>query len=283
MTADVVTGEAVVLDVRIAHWPSRMLGFLIDAAVLYLLTIVLTLITAQIVSGADDDFAGAVFIVVLVFVFVGTPIAIETLWHGRSLGKATLGLRVVRDDGGPERFRHAAVRAILMPLEFWGPALLVSILSKRGKRLGDLLAGTIVVQTRVPRGTPTMPIMMPPQLANWAHMADLSRVSDELAMACRQFVARQYDFNESAREAMGRDLVASLQHVVTPPPPPGTPGWAYLSAVLAERRRRDEWRLHAARQSQQPPARPAPQAAQPTAAPPPPLPPSSSGPFTPPA
>ena len=64
-------------------------------------------------------------------------------------------LHVVADDGGPERFRHAFVRGMAGFLECWlllgVPALITSMLSARGKRLGDIFAGTFVLRERAPR------------------------------------------------------------------------------------------------------------------------------------
>jgi uncharacterized RDD family membrane protein YckC len=245
MTAGVVTGEAVRLDVRLAHWPSRLLAKVIDAAAQYAVLLVLVLTVGRIASDSDPALGAAIVVIILVFAFVGYSVILETIWRGRTLGKAALGLRVVRDDGGPVRFRHALVRGIMFPLESWGPALLASIISKRGKRFGDMLAGTIVVQERVP-GRTVAPVQMPPPLAWWATTLDLSRLDDDLALACRQFLARQNELHPAARDAMGNELMAAVLARVTPPPPPGTPGWAYLSAVLAERRRREEQRMYAA-------------------------------------
>jgi uncharacterized RDD family membrane protein YckC len=279
MTAGVVTGEAVALDIRLAHWPSRLVAFVIDLFAEFASWIVVTLLLSRILEGADSDLAAAVVVVAFVCVFLGYPIAFETLWRGRTLGKAALGIRVVRDDGAPERFRHAFVRAVLMPFEFWGPALLTSIINKRAKRLGDLLAGTVVVQERVPTRT-AAPVSMPPPLVEWARLLDLSRLPDELAMSIRQFLARQHELRPEARTAMGNQLVAAVRAAVTPDPPPGTPGWAYLSAVLAERRRREEERLR----TPHPAPPPAPTFAPIPQPPPQPAPdPPSSGPFTPPA
>lgn len=251
MTAGVVTGEAVALDVRLAHWPSRLLAKLIDTVVQYIVLGILLVVLGQIAADSDSALEAAIFLCVIVAVFVGYNVVIETIWRGRTLGKAALGLRVVRDDGGPVRFRHALVRGIMFPFECWGPALIASVISKRGKRIGDMLAGTIVVQERVP-GHTSAPVQMPAPLAWWAPTLDLSRFNDDLAMACRQFLARQHELNPAARDAMGAQLVAAVLACVTPPPPHGTPGWAYLSAVLAERRRREEQRMYGA-----PPAAPA--------------------------
>jgi hypothetical protein len=187
------------------------------------------------------------------------------LWRGRTLGKAALGLRVVRDDGGPIVFRHALVRGLVGALVDFGitlgaGALISSLLSDRGKRIGDIAAGTVVIQERVPSARGPM-AHMPPPLAAWAATADLSRVPDDLALAARQFISRQHDLDPQIRESMGSRLVADVAAVVAPPPPPGTPGWAYLAAVLAERRRRSEQQL-ASRQP--PPVAPSPVTAPPS-------------------
>jgi uncharacterized RDD family membrane protein YckC len=305
MTADVVTGEAVVLDVRLARWPSRMVAFVIDAVVLYLVLVIAVAILTSTFSNTDADGLVALWMSTVVVVFVGIPLTVETLSRGRSLGKLAVGIRIVRDDGGPIQLRHAVARSILMPLEFWGPALIASIVSKRGKRLGDLLAGTIAVRTRVPAGNRDY-IAMPPPLAGWAQFADVGRVPDDLAHACRQYLERQSQMSPAARESMGAQLAGAVQAVVGPPPP-GTPAWAYLAAVLAERRRREWLRMSAQRAAANaaaqagsapswppaapswPPAPPAAPASAPAppappapTAPPPIAPPQLPGPFAPP-
>ena len=246
MTAGVVTGEAVALDVRLAHWPSRLLAKLIDLILQFILLFLLLLSRGSAgvrlgrrrrgrdrACASSSSYSSA------------TTCSLRQCGADGRLGKAALGLRVVRDDGGPVRFRHALVRGIMFPLEGWGPALFASIFSRRGKRFGDMLAGTIVVQERVP-GVTAPPVQMPAPLAWWATTLDLSRLDDDLALACRQFLARQNELHPAARDAMGNELMAAVFARVTPPPPPGTPGWAYLSAVLAERRRREEQRMYAA-------------------------------------
>jgi hypothetical protein len=160
-------------------------------------------------------------------------------------------LRVVRDDGGPIGFRQAFVRGLAGGvLERPGVTLFVGglvtmLLNDRSKRIGDLLAGTVVLQERVAVRGGTV-AAMPPQLASWAAQTDLSGLSDELALSARQFLARSAQLTDQAREDLGGRLLQAVLATVTPPPPPGAPGWAVLSAVLAERRRREEARLSSA-------------------------------------
>src|SRR4051794_31664965 len=158
-----------------------------------------------------------------------------------------MGLRVVRDDGGPVRFRHAFVRGLVgvvldrLGLSVGLLALIPMLTTLRSKRLGDLAAGTFVVQDRVPsRGN--VPPPMPPQLEGWARSLDLSQVTDELATELRYFLARGSQLAPAVRDQMGGRLYAEVS-VRTGPPPAGVAPWAYLSAVLAERRRREVDRL----------------------------------------
>lgn len=245
---DVVTGEAVVIDVPCARFPSRMVAIAIDMAVQVVLLGVFTVIVASTAAsgGIDAAAAAAIALTVVVGVLVGYPVLFETLSRGRSLGKLTMGLRVVGDDGGPERFRQALVRALAAMVEIWllmgAPALITSLLSPRGKRLGDLFAGTFVIQERL-RTQTGPPVTMPPMLAGWAASLELSGLPDETAAMARSYLARFWELTPPAREEFGRRIAAEVASRISPPPPPGTPPAAYLSAVVAERRAREMARM----------------------------------------
>lgn len=248
--APLVGGEAVPIDLRVARIGSRAIAATIDI-VLELLALGFLSSLVLNLTNLDSAAQQALVVTLAVVVLLGYPVLMETVWSGRTLGKAAMGLRAARDDGGPLRFRHSLVRGLLgLFVEKPGislglVAILCSLSSARGKRLGDVLAGTVVLQVRLPASGAYLP-PMPPPLAGWATTLDLSRLNDTLALQCRQFLGRAGQLSDAARELLGGALVASVQSVVTPPAPPATPGWAYLSAVLAERRRREESRLLAA-------------------------------------
>src|SRR5215469_3545634 len=190
----------------------------------------------------------ALIITMLAAVLVGYPVAFETLSRGRTLGKLALGLRVVADDGGPVRFRQALVRGLAGVIECWAligvPALITSMLSVRGKRLGDVFAGTFVLRERAPRA-PVMPYPVPvePTLVSWAASLDLSGLPDPLAAAAASYLSRATHMNVQSRDRLGWQLAASIEVRVSPPPPPGLPPVTYLATVLAERRNRELARL----------------------------------------
>ena len=246
--SDLVTGEAVMLEMRLAKLASRSLALAIDIAVQLVILLVGVLVLSGTVSFVDETLGAALGLVFYLAVIVGYPVAFETATRGRSLGKLALGLRVLREDGGPVRFRQSFVRALIGVVEIWltfgSVALIASLASSQGRRLGDYLGGTVVVHERVPvRASPMA--AMPPQLAGWAAGLDLSRVPDDLALAARQFLARAHELSPPVRDEMGASLAGALARVTAPPPPPGVPVWAFLSAVLAERRRRELTRLAA--------------------------------------
>jgi uncharacterized RDD family membrane protein YckC len=239
----IVTGEAVAVELRPAGIGSRGVAMIIDLAVQYALLFGLVLIATNVMNGADEAVVATFIILALVVVMLGYPVGFESLWRGRTLGKAAMGLRVVRDDGGPVRFRHAFVRGLVgVVLDKPGIssgllAVAPMLVTARSKRLGDLAAGTVVVQERVPSRLAATAVM-PPALAGWAASIDLSMVDDALAMELRQFLGRSAQLAPWAREQMGSRLLSELSRRTTPPPP-GTPPWAYFSAVLAERTRRE--------------------------------------------
>jgi hypothetical protein len=150
----------------------------------------------------------------------------------------------VRDDGGAIRFRHALVRALGgFFVDFWAlglggaVALFVSLFSPQGKRVGDYLAGTIVIHTRVPKGQVEL-AEMPPQLAEWARGLDLSQLSDELVLASRQYLSRYHELGKRAQFELGARLANDVGAAIGSPRVLSTHPHPYLAAVLAERRRR---------------------------------------------
>ncbi|GGQ03725.1 putative RDD family membrane protein YckC [Actinomadura coerulea] len=246
--ADLVTGEAVALDIRVARLASRACAVLLDLLFQLVLLNIVVYVVAMTSLVADDAWTVGLTLLAVVAVVVGYPCAFETLSRGRTLGKMALGLRVVGDDGGPVRFRQALVRALAGFVEFWvlygSPALITSFCNRRGKRLGDLFAGTIVIQERVPASALLGPVaVMPPQLAWWARNLELSMLSDELAMTARQYLSRFWELLPEVRDSLGHRIASQVVAVVSPPPPAGVRPEILLSAVLAERRHREELRL----------------------------------------
>ncbi|MFL6021836.1 MAG: RDD family protein [Marmoricola sp.] len=241
---DLVTGEAVSLDLPPAplglHVASSLIDLLISAVLLFLgfwITVM--------VAGDDALFAVG-SILTLVTAWLVYPVAFETLTRGRSAGKYATGLRTVRDDAGPISFQHAFVRALVGLVEIWVlsgvPAFISGLVSRKGKRLGDYVAGTYVVRARVRLVLPPPPLM-PPPLAAWARSTDIAPLPERLLLSVRQVLGRIDSLAPYTRMTLLDQLAAEVSAYVAPPPPHGTPADAYLAAVISEHRDRDLARM----------------------------------------
>lgn len=241
----VVTGDAVVLDVQIAQLPVRAVSALIDIFVVMIAYLIGMMLWVATVVQFDEALSAAIMIIFTVLALVGYPIIIETATRGRSIGKMVMGLRVVSDDGGPERFRQALFRALSGFVEIWmffgGPAVICSLASAKGKRIGDVFAGTVVISERGPKLAP--PPVMPPALAWWAASLELSGLGPEQAELARQFLSRAAQLDPPIRDQMAYRIASEVVARISPPPPPGAPPQYVLAAVLAERHRRELARL----------------------------------------
>ncbi len=246
-TDDLVTGEAVALDLPPASLGSRIASGAIDVTITF--TLLIGLIIGFVIAALQADLAlvEVAMLAAIIGSFLVFPTAIETLTHGRSIGKMVFGLRTVRDDAGPISFHHAFVRALIGVVEiyifFGSPAFFAALLSSRGKRLGDHAAGTYVVRERV-RLRLAPPTAMPPELARWAAGADMASLPTGLALAVRQFLGRLPQIDPASRASIGGRLATQVSEHVAPAPPPGTPPEAFLAAVIASRRERDTARLN---------------------------------------
>ena len=243
---DLVTGEAVALELPAAGIALRTLSGLLDVSVTVLALMVGLFVAPLLTQGADEAIVAVATTVLMGLVFVVLPTTLETLTRGRSVGKFATGLRTVRDDAGPIGFRHALTRALVGLVEIWVllgvPALVSGLVSSKGKRLGDYVAGTYVVRERVHITLPPPP-MMPPHLAAWAAGADIARLPDGLAMAVRQFLMRAPLLSPPSRATLGLQLHDEVVAYLAPQPPAGTHPELVLAAVMADRRRRDWIRL----------------------------------------
>jgi uncharacterized RDD family membrane protein YckC len=237
-----ITGEAVALDLRPASFILRAAGTIIDW-LLYLGVYILAwifLLPLLLSSTMDSGFINILAISSLVVAIVVVPTTVELLSHGKSLGKLAVGARIVRDDGGAIGFRHAFIRALTGVLEiyltFGGFAAITGFLGTRSKRLGDLLAGTYSQYERVSHVD--RPVFgVPVELLEWSKTADVARLPSALARRIAQFLAQANGLTPPTRERLSRDLATEASVYVSPIPV--TNAELFLAAVSAIRRERE--------------------------------------------
>lgn len=237
---DVLTGEAVALDVKPASYVLRAAGTIIDFIVYVLVMIGCLLLVTYTGAGLDDAQSRILLIVIPVFGMVVLPTTVELATRGRSLGKLAVGARIVRDDGGAIGFRHSLIRALVGVIEifltFGGIAALTGLLNSRSKRLGDLLAGTYSQLVRVPAPQP-LTLYLAPHLVGWAQTADVARLPDRLSRRIAQFVRQAPALTPAARAGLSTELAREAAAYVSPLPP--VDAETFLVAVAILRRERD--------------------------------------------
>jgi uncharacterized RDD family membrane protein YckC len=241
-SARMVTPEAVALEFRTANLGSRILAYLIDMVVV-VAGILAGLFAVALLGQASDvvvpDWVALTIVLVLLPAWwLGYFIAFETLWRGRTLGKAALGLRVVTKEGAPVRFRHAAIRGLLGLVDFLvlgGFLAVVFILFTRdNQRLGDLVAGTLVLRERSALATPApVSFAPPPGLEHYTATLDPSGVGNEEYQAVRTLLLRAPSLSPGPRSALALQLANPLAARLRPPPPTGISPELYLQCVAA--------------------------------------------------
>ncbi len=236
-----MTGDAVVLDLRPARLPTRLLADLIDIVAMAALAWGWDWLTRQF----DGSTAAvrAVSILGFIVISLGYPITFETLTRGRTPGAYALGLRVVRDDGGSIRFRHALMRGLafwLVDYSVWTGFTLGAIVCAvhpQGKRVGDILAGTIEIRTRSPKASEPIPDP-DPRWASWAQQLEMSRVTEEQFAAARYALARRAQMRPDYRALLIGELAAQITRRTAPAPPAALSAEDFLITLLGENRRR---------------------------------------------
>jgi uncharacterized membrane protein SpoIIM required for sporulation/uncharacterized RDD family membrane protein YckC len=236
----VETPEHVALDYEIAGIGSRAAAAFLDQGIVVVLVVALSLVFVLTGIGATllGPLAGAFMLGAAFAIWYGYFIFFEAFRHGQTPGKRWLGLRVVSESGHAVSRSGAVLRNLLrvadfLPPPYLGGALLV-VLHPRGRRLGDIVGGTVVVRDRpaeVPRDANA-------QADEHEAAIGAPELSDREFLLLEAFVERAPQLLPEAREQLASRLVQqvadALQHVA-----PGAALPRRLDALLElERRRR---------------------------------------------
>jgi len=269
------TPEGVSLSFVLAGVGSRGAAYLIDFSVQTLFDIAVYVVLRATVTTTTSSFvAGGIYALIYFVVTFGYFVLFETFDGGRSLGKRAIGIRVTRLDGSGVNFKASLVRNLLrvlyvFPLFYIVDGALI-IGSRRNQRLGDFLAGTLVVRDRQ-GGVPAVaagawqdprawseyqaPVFGPggpagpyPHAPGWGPGAyppaphpgslppelvgwDVTAVTAEDLVAVHAYLSRRFQFDPAARIRLAQDLAARLVPRVAGPIGPMDPE-RFLEAVV---------------------------------------------------
>ncbi|MEH1948500.1 MAG: RDD family protein [Nostoc sp.] len=222
------TPESVELEFTLAGIGNRAWALVIDYHILAVLLVGIftawSLISDQLGDFWIDIFGSAVTLwlmaialLVSFIIYVGYFVFFETLWFGQTPGKRIAKIRVVRDDGRLIGLQQATLRALLRPFDetlFIGAFLIM--LGSREKRLGDLAAGTIVIQAETPTASATLVISEQAKTLHeqLVHIANLSPLMPDDFAVIREYLLRRGAMSLKARASLSLKLAEQVKAII---------------------------------------------------------------------
>lgn len=213
------TPERVELHYILANIGNRFLAAAIDHIIQLLLVIALILILGGLTKwdffSRFGTWVAAFAIFALFVIYWGYFALFETFWNGQTPGKRIMKLRVVREDGRPIRFFEAFVRNLLRVIDISPPfsyaiGVATIIFNPRSKRIGDLVAGTVVVKERASEAPSLDDIIKLSEIeqkkisnaAPAAFKANTRLLSERELQAVETFLNRRFELNEPNRSIL---------------------------------------------------------------------------------
>lgn len=259
-TVAIETPEHVLFHHRLAGPVQRWLAHLLDLLLLLIVLVALFIVVALIGAvagfglrseelGLRNDLSGTTTGILLLIVFLAQWCYFAVLegWKGTTPGKALLGLRVVTLEGRPITFASAALRNLLraadaLPVShFWwaiAPAGLISMLATdRNQRVGDLVAGTMVVKKTERTNQGSVLVWPPPDQRELAHIPDDPHLSPDERTAIELFLRRKKRLGPARERELAEIVLPLLQQKLgySPQDPARALALLYHQAVSAGR------------------------------------------------
>ncbi|MGF1495693.1 MAG: RDD family protein [Elainellaceae cyanobacterium] len=221
------TPECVELELTLAGIGNRVLALMIDYLLLTVfITGVIVLITflgeqlATLVANLTGDTQSlelwmlAILALAVFVIYSGYFVFFETTWQGQTPGKRFTKIRVVQVDGRPVGLPQAVLRSLLRPIDdLFFIGLIFILLGSQERRIGDWVAGTLVIQVEKP--TTAQFIDLSPAAEHLAQQLlatnDLSSLRPDDFAVIREYLHRRRSLDQRAQIKLSADLVTSLR------------------------------------------------------------------------
>jgi uncharacterized RDD family membrane protein YckC len=245
----IATPESVELEFTLAGIGNRALALLIDYIVLGLtftvMVLLATFLSVQITAFADflgetltgtiEMWLAAFFLLAFFALYIGYFVGFESAWQGQTPGKRWAKIRVIHDSGKPSGVFQATLRALMRPIDdifFLG--FFCIVFTKQEKRIGDWLAGTLVVQTERPLAKGELKTSEATKTLGFELLQRTSLealLPDDFAVV-REFLQRRITLTDPAKKALSQKLATQIQAIIhLETLPDNTTPEAFLEAV----------------------------------------------------
>jgi uncharacterized RDD family membrane protein YckC len=242
------TPEQTSIEFPVAGIGSRFLAILVDSMVQGAVVFVLILIFFGLGAGfsrlglANGSSAPTWIIAIMIFVYFvltyGYYMLFEAIWNGQTPGKRLTHIRVIKDSGQPITAIDAVARNLLRLVDqlpfAYGIGVLCAWISPQSKRLGDYVAGTVVVHEK-PFETVAPQWDAPAQSAT--HQYGANRLTPEEFALVETFLSRRSALDAGVRYDTAASIVRRIESKLTLPPEGGKPSAEKLLEELSYERR----------------------------------------------
>lgn len=235
------------LDFPVAGIGSRFLALAIDSLLQGATAFAIGLLAVFLIPGfaaaGGGSNAGVWFVAIIAFgfflLFYGYFAIFEILWNGQTPGKRIIGIRVIKDSGRPLTVAESIGRNLLRIVDqlpgFYALGMIVALLNSRNKRIGDLVAGSLVVRESSAASKPAWQATRAQVDGPPATLGASTMSLDDLALI-DTFLNRRHELTPDVRSRMAARIVDQLKTRVAFARRPGTTDEALLEALAYERR-----------------------------------------------
>ena len=206
----VITPSNIEVEYLLAGAGSRFGAFVIDLTIQLLAVLVFVWMTLSFtdvfLSPIEHGLSGTVLAVLLIGFFLihfGYFIFFESLMNGQTIGKRILGLRVIQENGEPASFFQILIRGFLRSsVDMMYVGIFIILFSKKHKRLGDMAAGTIVINENAASADETPSFMLPQ--SPWPdYFPDPFTLTNEEKMLLQEYLRRKHTIRDSGEKIEG--------------------------------------------------------------------------------
>lgn len=226
------------MSYQLAGAGTRAAAYLIDILFMGLISILAqNLIVALVLMVARDMYAYLfAFLGVLSFILYNSYfIALELSWSGQSFGKRVVGIRVIKTGGYSLRFSDSLIRNLLRAIDsfplVYGVGLTSLLLTPRCQRLGDLVAGTLVVYQQAWEQDAAI---APKKVAAPLSIVQLGMVPTDLVETCDEFLRARAALGPKHRQDIASELVDLVEHHSRLAPDKFQSAEAFLTQVVSQ-------------------------------------------------
>jgi uncharacterized RDD family membrane protein YckC len=243
------TPEQTALEFAVAGIGSRFLAVLIDVLIQSAVALVALLVFVVLASGLAVTgpktalWVSAVFVVFYFLLYSGYYAFFEIIWNGQTPGKRKVGIRVIKDDGRPLTPAESIGRNLMRIVDwlpfFYGVGIICAFFSKRNKRLGDLVVGSLVVrETSLEELKPiwqTAPAQESP-LPKGSGLMGADKLTPQEASLIESFLSRRSSLDYPLRRRMADEVFARVKDRIKVPEGNTLSSESLLEALSIERR-----------------------------------------------